>query len=339
MPDALNLRADRLQQAADALLKTGTLPQNKELRPLLETAQAVRALPRPEFRKRLKLELERKAAIAMATKPATKPTSASDTWLAPYLTVERADEVVEFIKEVFGAREETRGVGSAGGLHVTLKLGDTTIMAGGGGRGLKYAGPYYPTAIHVYVPDCDATYQRALAAGATAVQAPEDRPYGERSGTVRDVGGNDWYIATGLGGNYRRANLPESMLCLIPNGADGLLDFMTRGLGATEMGVHRIPRKGFASGAIVHAELRFGKSVVEIGEAHGPFQNRPTTIYLQVPNADTAHDNAVVAGGKSMQPPTNQPYGRVAAVQDEFGNSWYLSSPLRPPLKSQGKRK
>ena len=53
-----------------------------------------------------------------------------------------------------------------------------------------------PTFVYLYVDDCDATYQRALAAGATSVKEPEDQFYGDRNSTVRDPVGNLWGIAT-----------------------------------------------------------------------------------------------------------------------------------------------
>jgi uncharacterized glyoxalase superfamily protein PhnB len=59
-------------------------------------------------------------------------------------------------------------------------------------------GPYQPmpTMFYLYVPNCDELYRRALAAGATSISEPKDQPYGDRSGAVKDVFGNQWYIAT-----------------------------------------------------------------------------------------------------------------------------------------------
>jgi uncharacterized glyoxalase superfamily protein PhnB len=59
-------------------------------------------------------------------------------------------------------------------------------------------GPYQlmPTQFYLYVPEADATYYRALAAGATSIQQPADQPYGDRNAAVKDVFGNQWYIAT-----------------------------------------------------------------------------------------------------------------------------------------------
>jgi len=49
---------------------------------------------------------------------------------------------------------------------------------------------------YLYVPECDAVYQRALAAGATSLFEPKDQAYGDRSGAVTDPFGNQWYIAS-----------------------------------------------------------------------------------------------------------------------------------------------
>jgi PhnB protein len=50
--------------------------------------------------------------------------------------------------------------------------------------------------LHVYVPDCDRTYAKALDAGATSLMAPSDQFYGDRAGGVTDMAGNIWWIAT-----------------------------------------------------------------------------------------------------------------------------------------------
>ena len=53
-----------------------------------------------------------------------------------------------------------------------------------------------PAAVHLYVPDTDATYRRALGAGATSIQEPRDTSYGDRAASVVDPGGNHWFIST-----------------------------------------------------------------------------------------------------------------------------------------------
>ena len=73
-----------------------------------------------------------------------------------------------------------------------LRIGDSVVMLG------DAHGEHKPlqTMLYVYVDDADAIYQRALAAGATSVQAPVDQFYGDRSGGVKDPFGNLWWIAT-----------------------------------------------------------------------------------------------------------------------------------------------
>ena len=53
-----------------------------------------------------------------------------------------------------------------------------------------------PCALQVYVPDADAAYHRALKAGATSLLQPANQFYGDRTASVRDSSGNNWYIAT-----------------------------------------------------------------------------------------------------------------------------------------------
>jgi uncharacterized glyoxalase superfamily protein PhnB len=56
--------------------------------------------------------------------------------------------------------------------------------------------PAMPTMIHLYVPNVDAVYQRAVSAGGTSAMEPADQFYGDRSGGVKDPSGNHWHIAT-----------------------------------------------------------------------------------------------------------------------------------------------
>ncbi len=84
--------------------------------------------------------------------------------------MEQIDRLIGFIKQVFGAEETYRGIGSAGGTHCELRIGDSMIMCGGGPM---IRGQEKPATLHVYVSDTDVVYERALAAGATSIAAPE----------------------------------------------------------------------------------------------------------------------------------------------------------------------
>ena len=117
--------------------------------------------------------------------------------LTTYLVAQDADGLIDFMTKTFGAEETFRsGPGSEGGLHAEVKIGDSMLMVGGGAAGMKWRGTPMPSAFHIYVPDCDATYARALEVGGTSIHEPVDQDYGERSATVKDAAGNYWYIAT-----------------------------------------------------------------------------------------------------------------------------------------------
>jgi PhnB protein len=111
----------------------------------------------------------------------------------PYLHPRRAEPVINFLKRAFGAEDLGRFASSDGVIqHVTMKIDDSHIEMG------ESQGPYQPmnSMFYLYVPDCDAVYKRALDAGATSISEPKDQSYGDRSGGVKDVFGNQWYIAT-----------------------------------------------------------------------------------------------------------------------------------------------
>jgi len=93
----------------------------------------------------------------------------------------------------FGARELERN-DDPGSVHIEVGIGDSVLTL----SLWKKARPPAASAasVYVYVPDADAAYVRALQHGATSVRAPVDAPYGERTATVIDDGGNQWFIAT-----------------------------------------------------------------------------------------------------------------------------------------------
>jgi PhnB protein len=76
--------------------------------------------------------------------------------------------------------------------HAVVRVGDSVIEMGEAHD--KYGN--MPAMFYLYVPDCDAVYRRALAAGAKSLHDLTDQPYGDRNGAVTDDFGNTWYIAT-----------------------------------------------------------------------------------------------------------------------------------------------
>ncbi len=113
--------------------------------------------------------------------------------VTPYLVVEGAAAVLDFVREAFGAEERFRMEAPDGKIgHAEVQIGDSMVMMGDAGE----ENPAMPAMIHLYVDDCDATYERALAAGGTSEREPTDQFYGDRSAGVRDSAGNLWWIAT-----------------------------------------------------------------------------------------------------------------------------------------------
>ena len=162
---------------------------------------------------------------------------------------------------------------AAGGLHAEIKIGDSMLMIGGGIPGRKMSATPNTTALHVYVEDTDAVYQRALAAGATSISGPADQEYGERSAGVKDPAGNYWYIATHQGPTYVPKGLNNVNVYMHPWRGEPVINFLKRAFGAEELGKYASP-----DGIIHHAEIRVGSSVVELGEAHGPYQPLPVDV-------------------------------------------------------------
>jgi PhnB protein len=245
--------------------------------------------------------------------------------VTPYLVVENAPALIDFTRQVFGAEETHRSTGSAGGMHAEVRIADSMLMIGGGAEGHPLGRPPMPTALHLYVQDTDTVYRRALEAGAESIGEPADQEYGERSAGVKDRSGTVWYIATAKGERHIPAGLHAVNVYLHPLRAEPVIKFMQRAFGATGVEKYASP-----DGVVHHAKLTIGDSVVEMGEAHGPYQPMPTMFYLYVPDVDASYRRAVDAGATSISEPADQPYGdRTAGVQDAFGNQWYLSTQLR----------
>jgi PhnB protein len=245
--------------------------------------------------------------------------------VTPYIVVQDAPALIDFAKQVFGAEETFRTTGAAGGIHAEVRLGDSMLMIGGGGPGLSWRGQVLPTALHVYVADTDAAYDRALKAGGVEIQPPADQPYGERSGSVKDQFGNHWYIATAKGRHYIAEGLRTVNPYLHPLRGEPVISFLKRGFGAEELAKYASP-----DGVIHHATIKIGDSVLELGEANGPYQPMPSMFYLYVPNVDATYSRAVNAGAVSISEPADQSYGdRSGGVKDAFGNQWYIATHIR----------
>lgn len=115
--------------------------------------------------------------------------------VSPYLIVDGADRTIGFLKTVFGGVELFRYSDDDGAVvHAEVRIDDSVIMLADGGDGH----PAGTSHVHVYVPDVDATYRKALEAGATVIQAPVKKQDSDKRGGVKDAGGTVWWIGTKL---------------------------------------------------------------------------------------------------------------------------------------------
>jgi uncharacterized glyoxalase superfamily protein PhnB len=313
---------ERLNKALEGLSTGDQSAPDLEIRELLAIARRLRGMPRETFRARLRVQLEERAmTVDTATRLQLREGFHSVT---PYIIVRGAAQFIEFVRKVFGAEEKLRVPAQERSriMHAELGLDDSMIELSDGNE--QY--PPRPAAIHVYVRDTDSVYQRALDAGATSLHAVEEMPYGERSGSVEDPFGNHWYIATHHGASHIPAGLRAINSYLHPVGADKLIDFLQQAFGAEEVEVYRAP----AGGPVTHAKIRLGDTILEMGEAHGPYGPMPAGLHFYVTDVDDMYDRALKAGATSISAPADQPYGeRGAGLKDPAGNSWFLATPLR----------
>jgi uncharacterized glyoxalase superfamily protein PhnB len=172
--------------------------------------------PRPEFGRSLRRQLAYELGLSPTGATMTvqtdqplasgQPTRVHERFhvLTPYIAVHDARAAIAWYTDIFGATGEGEPYimddGRIG--HAELRFGDSVLMLADEFPELDILAPPNrggtSTSFSVYVPDVDATYQRALDAGATAERPPEDQFYGSRSGWLRDPFGHRWSVQTPL---------------------------------------------------------------------------------------------------------------------------------------------
>ena len=110
---------------------------------------------------------------------------------------------------------------------------------------------------------------------------------------------------------------------LIVEGAAKLIDFAKAAFGAEER-----TRMAGPGGAIMHAEIGIGDSVVMLSDAMPPdYPPTSTMLHLYVTDVDATYKSALAAGATSEREPADQFYGdRSAGIKDAFGNRWYIAT-------------
>ncbi|HEV3217180.1 MAG TPA: VOC family protein [Vicinamibacterales bacterium] len=123
--------------------------------------------------------------------------------VTPHLILDNAAQAIDWYKKALGAEEVTRALGPDGKImHAEIRIGDSLIMLNdemAGGTSAKAMGGS-PASLWIYVENCDALFNRAVAAGAKVPPGPMgqmgDQFWGDRAGTFSDPHGYQWTIAT-----------------------------------------------------------------------------------------------------------------------------------------------
>jgi PhnB protein len=308
--------SDRLDGAIDVIVARGDATaslRDLELGALVRIAADLRHYPSADFKARLRAQLERRQTMSTA---ALTHIREGFTAVTPYVWV--ADRgLADFLIRVFDAVETRVTEGGRHGTHRELRIGSSMLMLGEGSTGEIVRGR--SMAFHVFVDDVDAVYAKALAAGGESLGEPADRPYGERSGFIKDAYGNRWYIASPLGLQSFAHSLRTVTPYLHAHDVRGYIDFLARAFGASEEVVHELP-----GGFIPYARARVGDAAIELGTD----EPTPGAFCLYVADPDAVYQQAVAAGAKTLSPAVDQPSGeRMAFIEDTLGNQWYITRP------------
>ncbi|HEY2323497.1 MAG TPA: VOC family protein [Thermoanaerobaculia bacterium] len=300
---------ERLDEAIDAMLAGETRRDvaEPELAMLALVAADLRGLPDPQFKRELKRRI--------------LPMTGMQT-VMPYLAGEGAAKLIDFLERAFGAKVEERHPRPDDPekiMHSQILIGDSRIELGD----VENLADARRFELHLYVEDVDAVYEKAVAAGARTLHAPTDQPYGDREAGIEDPMGNYWYIAT-----HGKEIRPEGFRWITPffhaTRATEFIDFLKGAFGAMEKELVMSPQ-----GGVTYATFLIGDSPIELSSAHGEWQPMPAAMHLFVDDADRVYKRALDAGGTTLFPPSDQPYGqRVGGVIDPEGNRWYIATLL-----------
>lgn len=362
---ANNTQSEQLDKIVSALLGApgapvsradAARPADMAFAPVIEVIRDLKDLPRPDFRARLKADLERRASMASSAKAVPEFRAV----ITPYLSVKGAAAAIEFYEKAFGATEVFRIMQPDGRVgHVELNIGGAKIYLADEFPEIGFRSPESlggsPVDIHLDVPDVDESARRMVAAGGTVVHPVADKFYGDRSGQFRDPFGYTWTLSTRKeivsrdemrrraaalaqpaqteptaeatqAVNFIREGFHTvTPYLIIPNVAQWI-DFVKQAFGAEE---HFRAKRPGAEDIIMHAEVKIGDSMIELADANRQFPAMPATLVLRVTDPDAVYNRAIAAGADPLEPVKDQPYGtRAGTVRDASGNNLHIFTPV-----------
>ncbi|HEX4003208.1 MAG TPA: VOC family protein [Candidatus Acidoferrales bacterium] len=362
---ANDTQSEQLDKIVSALLGPPDRPVSRTeaarhadmtLAPVFEVIRDLKDLPRPNFKARLKSDLERRASMASSAKAAPE----SRVTATPYLSVRGASAAISFYQKALGATELFRIDQPDGRVgHAELNIGGAKIYLADEFPEIGFRSPETlggsPVNIHLDVPDVDESARRMVAAGAAVVRPVADQFYGDRSGQFRDPFGYTWVLSTRKEevspDEMRRRAAAQSQeqspekpavasekavnpiregfhtvtpYLVIPDAARWL-DFVKRAFGAEE---HFRAKRPGAEDVIMHAEVKIGDSMLEVADANPEYPATPCTLLLRVSDPDAVYARAIEAGATVFDPVADHDYGsRGGTVSDASGNRWHIFTP------------
>ena len=362
---ANNTQSEQLDKIVAALLGPPGAPVSRanvagrfdmSFAPVVEVIRDLKDLPRPNFKARLKADLERRSSMASTAKAVPE----FGVTATPYLSVRGASAAISFYEKALGATVLSRIDQPDGRVgHAELSISGAKIYLADEFPEIDFRSPDSfggsPVRIHLDVPDVDASARRMVAAGATVVRAVADQFYGDRSGQFRDPFGYTWVLSTHNEDvspeEMRRRAAAESRQIpavsvaerekpvnpiregfhsvtpyLVISNAGRWLDFAKRAFGAEE---HFRAKRPGAEDIIMHAEVKIGDSMIEVADANPQFPAMPCTLTLRVADPDAVYNRAIAAGADPVEPVRDQPYGtRAGTVRDASGNNLHIFTPV-----------
>ena len=207
-------------------------------------------------------------------------------------------------------------------MHAQLKVGDSMLE-------LADASAEFPprTSVNLfYVDDVDATYARAIKAGATSMLAPSDKPWGDRDAVVKDPGGTVWCISSRGPGEHITPDTPSIVPMFTVRGADKYVDFMKQAFGAQEVAIHRRP-----DGEIAHARLRIGT----LRSSQAVKRTARTSRLLTCYTCTFLTPTRLTTARSAPEPPRfvrwkmRRTGDRTATVEDPAGNLWSIATQIK----------
>lgn len=322
--------------------------------------------PRPSFARALRARVVAALALDPLTTtpsidlpgrkpmPTTAPARTAELTATPYLCVHDGAAAVAWYGQAFDATEQLRVVGDDGRLgHAEITVGSARIMLSDEHPELGVVAPRTlggtSTTIHLEVVDVDATYARAVAAGADGQREPADQPHGARHGTLVDPFGHRWMLSQRLedvsvdeyasraeGAGFRVLSGPRAGQRYVDGlwsviafrDPDAGIRFVTEVLGFEELVLARDD-----GGRIVHSEYRWPEGgIVQLAAARdaqddNPFLPPPgmSSLYVVTQDPTAVWERCQAAGVEVLRVPEEPHYdpgGTVFAVRDPEGNAW-----------------